>query len=219
MFEHFDEAARQCIVRTQEETRRLGHTEIGAEHLLLGIAHVDGALVGAEVERLRAAVVGLRGVGDESAAEWLAFTPDAKAALEGANEQALSRGHTTIEPAHLLLAVLDAEGVARRVLRETDLIVADVRERAEAAAGRPRRPALPSKLGRADHQRALREGDAVAVTLGQDPFPIGDLGHPNTDGLLLALMLVNDTRAARLLREHGIDEAAIDAVLGPAPPS
>lgn len=215
MFEHFDEPARQCIVLTQEETRRLGHPEIGAEHLLLGIAHVDEALVGAEVARLRAAVVGLRGVGEDTAGELLQFTPEAKATLEGANEQALSRGHTTIDPAHLLLAVLDADGAARRVLREADLIVADVRERAEAAAGRARRPASPASTGRADHERDLREGHAVPVTLGQDPFPIGDLGHPSTDGRLLGLMLARDTRAARLLREHGIDEAAIDAALAP----
>ncbi|HUR84975.1 MAG TPA: Clp protease N-terminal domain-containing protein [Solirubrobacteraceae bacterium] len=214
MFEHFDEAARRCVALTQEETRRLGHAEMGAEHLLLGIARVDEALVGAELERLRAAVVGLCGVGDDSGGEWLAFTPEAKAALEGANEQALSRGHTTIDPAHVLLAVLDADGVARRVLRETELIVADVRERAEAVAGRRRPPVTPGP-GRSDHESALRAGDAVAVTLGQDPFPIGDLGHPRTDGELLRRMLARESAAGRLLRENGIDEAAIDAALGP----
>ncbi len=183
MFEHFDEAARRCVALTQEETRRLGHPEMGAEHLLLGIARVDEALVGAGLERLRAAVVGLRGVGDDPGGEWLAFTPEAKAALEGANEQALSRGHTTIDPAHVLLAVLDADGVARRVLRETELIVADVRERAEAAAGRP-----------------------------------GASSPAGGDARLLRLMLAGDSPAGRLLRAHGIDEAAVDAALGPPEP-
>jgi hypothetical protein len=44
------------------------------------------------------------------------------AAVERSNQQALARGHTTTDPAHPLLAVLDADGVARRVLREADLI-------------------------------------------------------------------------------------------------
>ncbi len=219
MFEHFDERARRCVVRTQEETRRLGHAEIGAEHLLLGIAAVDEALVGAAIERLRAAVVALHGVGDATPGEWLAFTPEAKAALEGANEQALSRGHTTIDPAHLLLAVLDSAGDARRILRESELIAADVRERAIAAAGGPApREAdgpAPTRAGRPDHAEDLRFGHPLTVTLGQDPTPIGDLGHPRTDAELLGLMLVRDTPAARLLREHGIDEAVVRRVLAP----
>jgi hypothetical protein len=53
------------------------------------------------------------------------------------------------------------------------------------------------------------------VQLASDPFPIGDLGDPHVDARLLELMLVNDTRGARLLREHGIDEAAVRAALRP----
>ena len=219
MFEHFDERARRCVVRTQEETRRLGHAEVGAEHLLLGIAAVDEALVGVAIERLRAALVALDGVGDATPGEWLAFTPEAKAALEGANEQALSRGHTTIDPAHLLLSVLDSEGAARRVLRESELTVADVRERAVAAAGSPQPReaggAAPAGAGRPDHAEDLRFGHPLTITLGQDPAPIGDLGHPATDAQLLALMLVRDTPAARLLRAHGIDEALLRDALAP----
>jgi len=218
MFAYFDDAARQCIVLTQEEARRLGHAEIGAEHLLLGIARVAEPLVGADVERLRAAVVALDGVGDATAAEMLQFSPEARAALEGANQQALQRGHTTIDPAHLLLSVLDADGVARRVLRETDLIVADVRERADAAAGR-RKPDVAARATGADHAQDLRDGLPVSVTLGQEAFPIGDLGHPRVDGRLLRLLLVNDTPAARLLRAQGVDEAAVDAALGPDAPA
>ncbi|MEA2154041.1 MAG: hypothetical protein QOE11_181 [Solirubrobacteraceae bacterium] len=218
MFEHFDERARRSVVRTQEETRRLGHAQIGAEHLLLGIAAVDEALVGAAIERLRAAVVALHGVGDATPGEWLAFTPEAKAALEGANEQALSRGHTTIDPAHLLLAVLDSEGDARRIVRESELTVADVRERAVAAAGDQARRAdgpPPARAGAPDHAEDLRFGHPLTVTLGQDPAPIGDLGHPETDAQLLGLMLVQDSPAAQLLRAHGIDEAAVRSALPP----
>jgi len=218
MFAYFDDAARQCIVLTQEEARRLGHAEIGAEHLLLGIARVAEPLVGADVERLRAAVVALDGVGDATDADMLQFSPEARAALEGANQQALRRGHTTIDPAHLLLSVLDADGVARRVLRETDLIVADVRERADAAAGRPK-PGVAAPASGTDHAQDLRDGLPVSVTLGQEAFPIGDLGHPRVDSELLRLLLVKDSVAARLLREHGVDEAAVDAALGPDAPA
>ena len=225
MFEHFDDRARQCIVHTRAEIGRLGHVEIGAEHLLLGIAAVDDELVGVELERLRAAVVALQGVGPGAEPGWTQFSADAKAALEGANAQALALGHTTIDPAHLLLAVLDADGAARRVLRESELTVADVRERALAAAGRPARAGIirdgtapDDEDRRHDHASDLRAGDPVMVILGADPYPIGDLGNPSVDRYLLELMLVNDTRTARALREHGIDEAALRAALGPHGP-
>ena len=37
MFERFTDRARHAVVAAQEEARRLGHTYIGTEHLLLGL--------------------------------------------------------------------------------------------------------------------------------------------------------------------------------------
>ena len=216
MFEHFDERARRCVVLAREETIRLGRAETGAEHLLLAIATVDEKLVGAQAERLRATLVALQGVGSEGRAEMVQVGSDAMAALEGANAQALALGHTTIDPAHLLLAVLDADGPARRVLRESKLTVARVRERATAAAGRgaPRSGQLGQPPS-ATHEQQVRDGQPVSVTLGTDALPIGDIGHPSVDARLLTLLLAGDTPAARLLREHGVDEAAVRAALEP----
>jgi len=218
MLEHFDESARQCVILAQDEARRMGHGEIGAEHLLLALARIDEGLVGTEIERLRAAVVGQRGIGAETDDGMIAFTAEAKAALEDANAQALARGQTTIHPAHVLLAVLDADGDARRVLRESELIVADVRERADVAARRPRRPRLPAGCARGDHAQDLRDGHPVSVTLGQDACAFGDLGNRRVDARLLGLMLATDSPAARFLRAHEIDQAAVDAALGSGPP-
>ena len=47
------------------------------------------------------------------------------------------------------------------------------------------------------------------MTLG-DGLPIGDVGHPRTDGRLLLAILAADGGAAKLLRQHGVDEAAVD---------
>jgi hypothetical protein len=102
-----------------------------------------------------------------------------------------------------------------------------VRERAGEAAGADPRPAsggaagawpafeAPAGGGHGDHVQSLRDGRALAVTLGADARPLGDLGHPNVDGRLLELMLANDTPAARLLRAHGIDEADVRALIMP----
>ena len=223
MFEHFDERARRCIVLGQDEARRLGHEELGTVHLLLGVAGVDGGLLGVQIEAVRAAVVALQGNGaPRDNDDPLPIGAEAKEALEGANTQALQRGHTVIDPAHLLLALLDGSGGAARALREAGATPGAVRERAHAAAGTDPQPVSGPRGYRswmsgervAGHAQALRNGRALPVTLGADTSPLGDLGHPHVDAPLLELMLAVDTPAARLLRAHGIDEARLREALG-----
>lgn len=221
MFEHFDEPARSCVVVAQQEARRLGHAEVGTAHLLLGLAAVAPDLLGVPPEALRATVVALQGSGPAPVTGPVPFSAEATAALGAANGQALALGQTTIDPAHVLLALLDAGGGGMRALRETGAIPSEVRERARATAGQDPRAwtayaPLDAAVGPpADHGAALRGGDPVSVTLGADRFPLGDLGNPDVDRRLLALMLVNDTRATRLLRAHGIDDARLREALGP----
>ena len=213
MFEHFDERARLCVVFAQEELRRLGHGELGTIHLMLGVARVDNELLGVEVGTLRAAIVALHGIGTPSD-DPVPMSADGKAALEGANAQALRLGHTTIDPAHLLLSLIEVGGGAR-ALREAGAIPSEVRERANAAAGTVRATARQPDDALATHLDDLRAGRPVAVRLGADAYPIGDLGHPQVDELLLELLLVNDTIVAQLLRDNGIDEGLLRATFGP----
>ena len=50
------------------------------------------------------------------------------------------------------------------------------------------------------------------MTLGSDA-PMGDLGNPLVDGRLLLLILASDSYVGRLLRDHGLDEAAVRAAV------
>lgn len=216
----------------EQEARRLGHEEVGTAHLLLGLAAAAPDLLEVPLETLRATVVALQGSGPAPVAGPLPFSTEATAALTGANTQALALGHTTIDPAHLLLALLDAGGGGARAVREAGAIPSELREWARGAAGRPEadrtayapaypqaappgatRPGARPPATPVDHSAALRAGDPVSVALGGDPTPIGDLGHPAVDRRLLELMLVNDTPAAQLLRAHGVDEARLRLAL------
>jgi len=201
MFEHFDEAARTCVVLAQEEAGRLGHEELGTVHLLLGVAGVDPGLIGVAIEPLRAAVVALTGSRPARTGDPMPISAEAKAAFEGANAQALSRGHTTIDAAHLLLALLDAGGGVPRALREAGAPPGAVRERAAAGAG--------ANAGSPPH---ATPATAVGGT-------IADIGRPHLDAYLLELILGADGPVARLLREHGIDEIRLREAFGPANPS
>ena len=72
MFERFTESARMVIVLAQEEARKLKHDHIGSEHLLLGVVREGDPAAdlliahGAELGRLRAAIVEIVGAGSES---------------------------------------------------------------------------------------------------------------------------------------------------------
>jgi ATP-dependent Clp protease ATP-binding subunit ClpA len=214
MFEHFDPRARQCVALAQEEARRLGHDDVATVHLLLGIAQVDPPLLEQPVEALRAKVVELFGAKPARGSEAMPVSAEAKAALEGANTQALKRGHTIIGAADILLALLVAGGGAARALRECGSKPAAVRERASAAA-QSSAVAHPAPHGAPDHEAAMRGGHPVTVTLGTDAFPIGDLGSPAVDARLLSLMLLGDTPASRFLHEHGIDQITLRKALLP----
>lgn len=191
MFEHFDEAARECVALGDHEARRLGHEELGTVHLLLGLAAVAPELIGIDAEPLRASVVALHGSSPARKTDPLPISTETKAALEGANARALALGHTTIDAAHLLLAVLDAGGGAARALREAGAPPGAVRERATAAAG---------------------TGGPQARSGSARP---GEIGDAQIDAAMVELVLGREGAVARLLREHGIDEALLRERFGP----
>jgi hypothetical protein len=214
VFERFTEPARLVVVYAQEEARGLGHQHIGAEHLLLGVVRVEHAILPAGVDDIRARI----GKGPGTWSGQIPFTSGAKSSLERALREALGLGHDHIAPAHLLLALAEepevvlASGATSERIRiaATRRLVSEPRP----APPGPRPVPLPS-APRApfDLDAAIASGDAVPVALDREL--IGDLGNPRVDGRLLLAMLAKDGHSAALLREHGLDEAAVRDRLGP----
>ena len=107
------------------EARRLDHSRVGTEHLLLGLLSEDD---GEPADVLRAAGVSLaaarhkvvEALGADAASpnsETLPFTPRAQRALERAGRFSRKEQETEVTPGHVLLGVLDVEGLACQVLR------------------------------------------------------------------------------------------------------
>ncbi len=124
MFERFTERARRVIILAQDEAKRLNHSAVGTEHILLGIVR-EGEGVASKVleslhispERIRAEIESAIGRGDRTPFEEVAFTPRAKKVLELALDEARRLGHNYIGTEHLLLGLIrEGEGVAARVL-------------------------------------------------------------------------------------------------------
>jgi ATP-dependent Clp protease ATP-binding subunit ClpA len=198
MFERYTAGARQVIVLAQEEARALRSGDIGTGHLLLGVLRTVPLLAPLRADDIRARL----GAGDADPGVQLPFTDGARRALEVAPQEAQRLGHDRVAPAHLLLALAaDPEAAGLSGLDPARL-------RDEALRN------LIHPPERFDLGRAIDEGGPVPIWLGDRELPIGDLGHPRVDARLLLAMLAKGGHSAELLREHGLDEAAVRGALG-----
>jgi ATP-dependent Clp protease ATP-binding subunit ClpA len=226
MFERFTNKARHVVVLAQEEARKLGHSYIGTEHVLLGLlGETDGYAFrvlegfGMSLEGAREEVRAIAGTGGTTPSGHIPFTPRAKKTLELALREALQLHHNYIGTEHILLGVIrEGEGVGAQVMRQhADLLeirmtVLDLlpAAAAQAQAGRARRwlrrrpagdPLAPDEPA---EQTELRTTPAADTSLSEaarlaGPQPVG------SHHLLLAALSDPDTAAARALATLGVD--------------
>jgi ATP-dependent Clp protease ATP-binding subunit ClpC len=213
MFERFTDRARRSVVLAQEEARRLGHTYIGTEHLLLGlIRETDGLAaqaltsLGIGLENVRGEVMKIVGEGSEPPTGHIPFSPRSKKVLELSLREALQLGHTFIGTEHILLGLVrEGEGVAAQVLvaRGADLH----RVRATVMA------ALPGwSGGSAGRERPRRRTTGAEVAIADAQLLAGS-ARLGTQHLLEALARSDDTVAAKALAALGIDPDTLAAKL------
>jgi ATP-dependent Clp protease ATP-binding subunit ClpC len=135
MFERYTDQARQVIVLSEEEAKRLGHPHVGTEHILLGLIR-DGTGVAAralqalrvELDATRAQVQQIRRATPAPPAGQIPFTPRAKTVLELASREAQDLSHDYIGTEHILLGLMrEADGAGAQVLRGSGVEFADVR--------------------------------------------------------------------------------------------
>jgi ATP-dependent Clp protease ATP-binding subunit ClpC len=126
VFERFTDRARRVVVLAQEEARRLDHTYIGTEHILLGLVH-EGEGVAAmalsamdiSLEEVRTRVQEIVGRGEAAPTGHIPFTPRGKKVLELSLREALQLGHKYIGTEHILLGLVrEGEGVGAQVLQK-----------------------------------------------------------------------------------------------------
>jgi ATP-dependent Clp protease ATP-binding subunit ClpC len=151
VFERFSEPARQVVVFAQEEARALNHNYIGTEHLLLGLLRQEDtlaaralALLDVTVEKVRAQVGRIIGLGDEVGAGQIPFTPRTKKVLELSLREAVALGHNTIGTEHVLLGLArENEGVASQILLDFGADAETVRNQVVGMLSGPGRRVVP----------------------------------------------------------------------------
>lgn len=123
MFGRFTERAQKVLALSQEEAVRLGHNNIGTEHILLGLVSEGEGIaakalyaIGLGADKIRDEVESLIGKGSE-VSQTIHYTPRAKKVIELSMDEARKLGHSYVGTEHILLGLIrEGEGVAARVL-------------------------------------------------------------------------------------------------------
>ena len=152
----FTSTALGAIRSAQENAARLGHSYVGSEHLLLGLASLEYSpaaqalrRAGADRKTLRAGVVRRVGVGVPAQCPRQGLTPHCCQAIRGAAEESRRLGQRAVSAEHLLLGLLgETDSGAFRVLDGCGVDIPALYRRVTASLGgeeaaprfRPREP-------------------------------------------------------------------------------
>lgn len=178
MFGSFTERAQRVLYLSQEEARKLGHSFVGTEHVLLALTHESQGVagralhnMGVEPEAVRNEVESIIGRGEPGQAEMVGLSPRAKRVLELAIDEARLMGHGYVGTEHLLLGLLrEGEGVAAQVLDNLGVDLDRARsEVLELLGGRSPGPSQrPEAPGPAGPRSQRRKGTPTLEQYGRD---------------------------------------------------
>ena len=202
----------QTLSQARLEAVRLGHSQVGSEHLLLALLVRDrsGAASflrtnGWEAGAWREVLTQARGKG---AVQPLlqGLTDGARAVLSGAAVEAAGRRENRIDPEHLLLSLLrQRQTLAARLLREngtcTDCLFSDLIEYLDTGVRVPK----PEERGAA--MRLLEQfcEDMVASAAGMDPV----IGRNEEIETVMGILSRKGKNNPALIGEPGVGKTAI----------
>jgi hypothetical protein len=127
-FERFTPRAKGALDGATAAARRLGHSYVGTEHVLLGLFAEPESIAakalteaGLTAESVEAAIVAITPRGNATV-ESPPFTPRTASCLEKALAAALELGHNYIGTEHILLGLFtDPDGFAARLMHDADV--------------------------------------------------------------------------------------------------
>jgi ATP-dependent Clp protease ATP-binding subunit ClpB len=136
------------------------------------------------------------------------LTIKARAALEGAHQQALARNHQSIEPEHMLFALLsDAEGVVYPLLNQLGVAPKTLRDRTDEALDR-----IPKVYGGGADVRFSSSTSRLLAAAATEAEQLTD-EYVSTEHLLLAMLGEQGGGAGTLLADAGVTREAALAAL------
>ncbi|WP_407272943.1 ATP-dependent protease ATP-binding subunit ClpC [Radiobacillus sp. PE A8.2] len=183
MFGRFTERAQKVLALSQEEAVRLGHNNIGTEHILLGLVSEGEGIaakalhaLGLETEKIQQEVEQLIGRG-QKVSQTIHYTPRAKKVIELSMDEARKLGHSYVGTEHILLGLIrEGEGVAARVLNNLGVSLNKARQQVlqllgsnESAAGHNGRGGQSASANTPTLDSLARDLTAIAKEGNIDP--------------------------------------------------
>lgn len=169
MFGKLTERAQRVLAHAQEEAIRLQHSNIGTEHLLLGLVKEPEGIAAKVLaafditeEKVINEVEQLIGPGSEMTGT-IQYTPRAKKVIELSLDEARKLGHSFVGTEHILLGLIrENEGVAARVLANLDLNITKARAQVVKLLGSSE---MAAKNGQSSKSQATPTLDGLARDL------------------------------------------------------
>lgn len=183
MPKRFTENAQKIILIAQEEAKRLNHDYVGTEHILLGLAAIDGTVsnkiltgLGVTFRKVRLEIEKMVGIGDTiMLLGEIPFTPRAKKVLEFSVEESQLLGTQHIGTEHILLGLIrEEEGMACKILENLGLNLTHVRDSILNYIGDAEPGDLTEDLSADSPEETARETSRSAQTKKKSKTPTLD---------------------------------------------
>lgn len=222
MWARFTENARKVIFYAQEEAQARGQTEVGTEHLLLGLLREEENTacqtlikMGVDLRKLQETVLKYTSKGQVGQNTFLQLTPRAKQVIDLAYEEARGLNNDYIGTEHLLLGIVrEAEGLAAKLLAQfqVDLetarqMVMELQDRQEGDLPPPEEASPPASTPDVQSELSLSrftsQAQQVLVYAHETVRQLGGT-EVRTEHLLLGALSNEANAACRVLERMGI---------------
>ena len=220
----FTDRASSAIKAARDAAASLGHSYVGTEHLLLGVAsETDGlgarvlSSLGLNMAKLTRAAVAVSGAGAPGGPEQ-GLTANGRSALEHASQDAKRLGHGYVGTEHILLGVLRVPGCAGvRALEQAGTGVDELFDailalfgQSESRPGRGQGQQAPIKnpVRRADTRtldQYSRDLTMLAASGGMDPV----VGREQEIGRVIQILSRRTKNNPILVGEPGVGKTAV----------
>ncbi|MBH0231744.1 ATP-dependent protease ATP-binding subunit ClpC [Halobacillus yeomjeoni] len=184
MFGRFTERAQKVLALAQEEAVRLGHNNIGTEHILLGLVSEGEGIaakaltaLGLESTKIQQEVEKLIGKGDK-VSQTIHYTPRAKKVIELSMDEARKLGHSYVGTEHILLGLIrEGEGVAARVLNNLGVSLNKARQQVLQLLGNNESTGGQNRRGGGSGGQAASANTPTLDSLARDLTAIAKEGN------------------------------------------
>ena len=180
--------AQEALSGAQRSASNMGHTYIGSEHLLIGLAECGGSVAskilserGASAEKIRRAVCELSGEGEITQLSSSDITPRCRAIIANSALHIDPSTNGAVGTEHLLHALLDEDGcVALRILESLSISIDDLQKKTQeyiSAAAQDTQKIRDITTDTKPKKTGTKGGGAAINQFGRDLTALAEMGR------------------------------------------